>query len=402
MPRSRSGSEASDQSEDTPVRRKGGRRSPSASKSRSRSSSGEDPGQTGETKVIKVRGLPYDCKPKEVAKFFDDCKIVGGDAGVFFPTNEKGMVTGEAFVELAGQKYLDRALERHKQSLGERYLEVFESRKAVMDRARRNDGRGEEDLKDRMRRGRGGAPDRGGDRGLGRGGDRVRSRSRGRGRRGRSEERGGRGGRGSFEDNRGGGSSGYCVKLRGLPWETRKEDVKEFLERVRYKTIVLEEDERGRAAGQAWVELESREEMERALDMHRKHLGSRYIEVFESNASDMDRAIRTFGSGGRGGAGDRRGGGGGDRDRRGGRPRGYVVKLNGLPFRASEREIEDWLAEAADPLEVVIEMDRNGRPSGRADAIFASSREARRAAEKMHRRDLGSRYIECFFDDGGY
>ena len=102
-----------------------------------------------------------------------------------------------------------------------RYLEVFESRKAVMDRARRNDGRGEEDLKDRMRRGRG-AADRGGDRGLGRGGDRVRSRSRGRGRRGRSEERGGRGGRGSFEDNRGGGSSGYCVKLRGLPWETRK------------------------------------------------------------------------------------------------------------------------------------------------------------------------------------
>lgn len=101
----------------------------------------------------------------------------------------------------------------------------------------------------------------------------------------------------------------------------------------------------------------------------------RYIEVFESNASDMDRAIRTFGSGGRGGAGDRRGGGGRDRDRRGGRcwlvfdgiflhvtlllrPRGYVVKLNGLPFRASEREIEDWLAEAADPLEVVIEMDR--------------------------------------------
>ena len=29
-----------------------------------------------------------------------------------------------------------------------------------------------------------------------------------------------------------------------------QEDVKEFLERVRYKTIVLEEDERGRAAGQ--------------------------------------------------------------------------------------------------------------------------------------------------------
>ena len=40
------------------------------------------------------------------------------------------------------------------------------------------------------------------------------------------------------------------------------------------------------------------------------------------------------------------------------RSRGYVVKLNGLPFRASEREVEDWLAEAADPVEVIIEMDR--------------------------------------------
>ena len=50
-------------------------------------------------------------------------------------------------------------------------------------------------------------------------------RSRSRGRRGRSEERGGRGRRSSFEDVRGGGGgggSGYCVKLRGLPWETRK------------------------------------------------------------------------------------------------------------------------------------------------------------------------------------
>ena len=47
-----------------------------------------------------MRGLPYDCKPKEVAKFFDDCKIVGGDAGVFFPTNEKwGVVVDMIYFE---------------------------------------------------------------------------------------------------------------------------------------------------------------------------------------------------------------------------------------------------------------------------------------------------------------
>ena len=30
--------------------------------------------------------------------------------------------------------------------------------------------------------------------------------------------------------------------------------MKDFLERVRYKTIILEEDERGRAAGQVGIE----------------------------------------------------------------------------------------------------------------------------------------------------
>ena len=35
-----------------------------------------------------------------------------------------------------------------------------------------------------------------------------------------------------------------------------QDDVKDFLERVRYKTIILEEDERGRAAGQVRMVLE--------------------------------------------------------------------------------------------------------------------------------------------------
>ena len=69
----------------------------------------------------------------------------------------------------------------------------------------------------------------------------------------------------------------------------------------------------------------------------------------------------------------------------------HVVKLHGLPYRSSEREISHWLGEAADPTEVVIQMDRDGRPSGDARAYFDSSRDARRAAEKMHKRDLGSR-----------
>ena len=81
--------------------------------------------------------------------------------------------------------------------------------------------------------------------------------------------------------------------------------------------------------------------------------------------------------------------------------RGPTVQLRGLPYRATEREIADWLSEAADPVEVVINMGRwekeeweqgrdefhtdyldklctvyctlptrDGRPAGSADAVF--------------------------------
>ena len=40
------------------------------------------------------------------------------------------------------------------------------------------------------------------------------------------------------------------------------------------------------------------------------------------------------------------------------RNRGYTVQLRGLPYKASEREIADWLSEAADPEDVIIIMDR--------------------------------------------
>ena len=109
----------------------------------------------------------------------------------------------------------------------------------------------------------------------------------------------------------------------------------------------------------------------------------RYVEVFEANPLDVEKAKDREDGGGRGG-----------RDRVRGRRSGggFTVTLRGLPYRASEREIADWLSEAADPEEVIIVMDRSvariwniqlmslfrtGRPSGQADAIFRDERDAR-------------------------
>lgn len=100
-----------------------------------------------------------------------------------------------------------------------------------------------------------------------------------------------------------------------------------------------------------------------------------------------------------GGYNDR--GGYGDRDRRSPprRNRGPTVHLRGLPYRATEREIADWLTEAADPVEVIINMGRDGRPDGSANAVFETARDAKRVVAELHRKDMGSRYIECFYDE---
>ena len=50
------------------------------------------------------------------------------------------------------------------------------------------------------------------------------------------------------------------------------------------------QDDRGRAAGDAYVELETRDDMDNAISMHKREMGSRYIKVFETNGLDVKKA----------------------------------------------------------------------------------------------------------------
>ena len=168
-----------------------------------------------------------------------------------------------------------------------------------------------------------------------------------------------------------------------------QDDISDFLSRCEiaggHAGIIINLDDRGRAAGDAYVELETRDDMDTAISMHKREMGTRYIEVFEANRLDVEKAKDKQGRGGGGSMGFGRR----DRDRAG--PRGFTVQLRGLPYRVTEREVADWVGEAADPVDVIIQMDR-GRPSGRAECVFSSDREARRVVQTMHRRDLGHRW----------
>lgn len=315
--------------------------------------------------VIKVRGLPWEATAMDLCKFFRDCDIVGGPNGIHFCTNDRGQPSGEAFIEMERPEDVEKGLEKHKQNMGRRYVEVFESRLSVMEKVKKGGSDRERSPNGRFGRDR----DSGGG----------------------SSSRGG-GARGFGGGRRGEDVSEYCVKLRGIPWSATKDDVADFLDRVNilggHRGIIITTDDRGRPSGDAYVEVETSDDVDLAMKMNRRDMGSRYVEVFEANPLDVERAKDQEEGGGRGGGG---------RDR--GRRSGHTVQLRGLPFRASEREIADWLSEAADPDEVIIVMDRTGRPSGQADAIFRDERDARRVVSQMHKRDMGTRYIECFFDE---
>ncbi len=54
---------------------------------------------------------------------FSECDIVGGKGGIHFTFVRDGRPSGEAYIELASEEDLEKALTRDKQHMGKRYIE---------------------------------------------------------------------------------------------------------------------------------------------------------------------------------------------------------------------------------------------------------------------------------------
>merc|ERR1739845_34590 len=102
--------------------------------------------------------------------------------------------------------------------------------------------------------------------------------------------------------------------------------------------------------------------------------------------------------GGYGGGPPRGGyGGGGYGGGRGGGASGTTIKMRGLPFRVSENEIYEWFSSVADPVDIQIRYNHEGRPSGDAFVSFANDGDAKRAMQK-DKQNMQHRYIELFLE----
>ena len=94
-----------------------------------------------------------------------------------------------------------------------------------------------------------------------------------------------------------GDHTGY-LRMRGLPFSASKEDIFKFCAPYNpiLDSVVLTYRSDGRATGEAYIGFETPEDSKRAMDLHRKSMGNRYIELFLSNKEEHGRALTRFGN----------------------------------------------------------------------------------------------------------
>lgn len=90
--------------------------------------------------------------------------------------------------------------------------------------------------------------------------------------------------------------TGY-LRMRGLPFSATKEEIFAFFEGYNpiQESIVLTYRNDGRATGEGYVQFESPDDSKNAMVLHRRSMGSRYIELFISNKDEHSRAFARFG-----------------------------------------------------------------------------------------------------------
>ncbi|CAI2339339.1 unnamed protein product [Caenorhabditis sp. 36 PRJEB53466] len=74
--------------------------------------------------IVRMRGLPYDCTDTQIRSFFEPLKLTDK---ILFITRTDGRPTGDAFVMFETEEDAQQGLLKHRQIIGQRYIELFKS-----------------------------------------------------------------------------------------------------------------------------------------------------------------------------------------------------------------------------------------------------------------------------------
>jgi len=174
--------------------------------------------------VCKIRGLPWSTTAADIENFFADSVLKDDKTtSIHILRNAEGRLSGQAFVEFKSSDDLENALKRNREHMGKRYLEITRSDMGDLKR-----------LADRSTN-------------VAKNKDPV-------------------------------------VLLRGLPFDVTNDDVEKFFHGLSITDVQMVYDSAGiRPMGKAFVAFTSTTDSEKALAMHGERIGSRYVEIFQSN-----------------------------------------------------------------------------------------------------------------------
>uniref|UniRef100_A0A3Q3WM19 RRM domain-containing protein n=1 Tax=Mola mola TaxID=94237 RepID=A0A3Q3WM19_MOLML len=313
--------------------------------------------EKNEVYIVQVRGLPWSCTAEDLLNFFSECRIRDGVQGIHLPMNRMGRPSGRAFIEMEHEEDVSKALEKHRQYLGPRYVEVFEvtnsDAEAILKKAIQTPA----------------------DDGV--------------------------------------------VRLRGLPFTCTEADIVQFFSGLDIveNGVTIVTNHAGRNSGEAYVRFSSQEAADKALQRDREIIGSRYIEVFPSRSEEVQsRRTRSSGSPQSSFQSASRRTASLTNLKTSecmilfvcptvfappGSPESsslplHYVHMRGLPFQASGEDVVKFFS----PLvvsKILMECGADGRPSGEADVFFACHQDAA-AAMSRDRQHIGGRYIELFLN----
>ncbi|KAM3867615.1 G-rich sequence factor 1 [Diretmus argenteus] len=380
-----------------------------------------------EVYIVQAKGFPWTCSAEDLLHFFSECRIRNGTKGIHLTVNRLGRPTGQAFIEMEHEVDVSKALEKHRDYIGTRYVEVYEVTDSDAEAMLNNsvqtpDGDGVvrlrglpfscteaeirlffaeiwllEDIPDSN---------------VSVDGSQVVQADRS------ARERGKKKTVRCFPNNKPWVTSDIKASSPGAPqqyyrahftWHTdllSGAGLEIAEDRV---TIVL--DHKGRNSGEAYVQFASQQTADEALQRDRELIGNRYIELFPSRSSQIQSSWRRTDSGS---PQDRKNIAGAQPNLRTVNevtdsdaeamlidsvqtPDGDgVVRLRGLPFSCTEADIRLFFAglEIAED-GVTIVLDHKGRNSGEAYVQFTSQQTADEALQR-DRELIGNRYIELF------
>ncbi|GAV00847.1 hypothetical protein RvY_11639 [Ramazzottius varieornatus] len=254
-------------------------------------------GQTGLGRVpgdyaVRLRGLDFKVSREEIRDFFQGAQIAGGLNGVIISKSQDGRTTGEAYVLFENRGGVEQAVQKHKEKMGHRYVEIFLAGAAHIKSMLAEAGVAE---------GRLCGPPADGPAAL-------------------------------YEQNPAyypphqghpGTANGFrpsqqpCrIFMRGLPWHVTEQEIEQFFQPLKLQSVTKNMSPSNVFDGSAWVEFFNQADMEEGKKRDKTSLGHRYIELFTAEEVETKRitvgneslsggggaARRPPGRGGRGGA----------------------------------------------------------------------------------------------------